>query len=187
MFCDKCGKEIKEGTGFCPACGAPVTSSGRQQKIFSFDQTRGNVFYVTLVLAVLECIFPFMTWVTVPLYNSIGSFFGASGDISSYSLFGYTGTIQDQSMFTSVVILIFCFGTLAAIICNILYIIKGWKNVKGYGRYGRTAALLMMIVSLAFLAIMGLTALLLKLIKITAVPFLLFAASLVNYRLIKKL
>jgi hypothetical protein len=24
MFCDKCGKEVKEGNAFCTECGAPV-------------------------------------------------------------------------------------------------------------------------------------------------------------------
>ena len=26
MFCKKCGKEIKDGTVFCPECGAPQTA-----------------------------------------------------------------------------------------------------------------------------------------------------------------
>lgn len=193
MFCKKCGKELGQETAFCPDCGAPVASTGNErQKMPSSDsvsdmlKTKSSAFYVTLILAVLECILPFRAWVKVPLYNSIGNFFGAGSDISSYSLFGYIGTIQDNdSMFTSVFILVLCFGTLLGVACNILYIVKGLKGTGRYDRFGRTGALLMTIVALAFLIVMGLDSLIIKLIKITMNPFLLLILSIVNRNLIK--
>lgn len=218
MFCSKCGKEISEGSAFCQHCGSPTTlAGGQQQRSSSADpiintealnerfqdfstkaksaaqalnesKTRSNLFYITLALAVLECIFPLMSWVTVPLYNSIGQFFGASGDISSYSLFGYLGTVQaNGSTFTLLVVLILCIGSLVAMICNVLYIWKGWKNTAGYYKFGRIASLLLVVVSLVFLVVMGFTALILRLIKITFIPFLALAVSILNQHLIKKL
>ncbi len=29
MFCSKCGKEMSEGTAFCPSCGNPVNSENQ--------------------------------------------------------------------------------------------------------------------------------------------------------------
>lgn len=216
MFCNKCGKEITEGSTFCPSCGSPVLPEKRQQKTAPSEQiinteavnkklqdfsnkaknisqnlngseTINNKVYITYIIALLECIFPFMPWVKVPIYNAIGSFFGASSDISSYSLFSYTNTIQDQTTFTSVMILIFCLGTIVGIICNILYIVKSWKNTCIYHGLGRTASFLMIIVSLAFLIVLGFTTWILKLIKITIIPLLLLIASIFNFRLIKTL
>lgn len=216
MFCNKCGKEISEGSTFCPHCGSPLLPGENQQKTaaseqiinteavnkklqdfsnkarnisqnFNGSETINNKVYITYIIALLECIFPFMPWVKVPIYNAIGNFFGASSDISSYSLFSYTGTIQDQTTFTSIMILVFCLGTIIGIICNILYIVKGWKNTCVYHGLGRTASFLMIIVSLAFLIVLGFTTWILKLIKITVIPLLLLIASVLNFRLIKTL
>ena len=186
MFCGKCGKEIEEGIAICPGCGSPVHSSqAGQSPVINTSNTRSSVFYLTLALAVLECVFPFMPWVKVPLYNAIGNFFGASSDISSHSLFGYIGTIQDDSTFTSVVILVLCIGTLVGVVFNVLYIVKGLKNTGKYGKFGRIAALLMCIVSAIFLIVMGLSTLIIRLVKITPIPFLLLVVSFLNGRLIK--
>lgn len=218
MFCSKCGKEISNGGAFCPNCGAPVDPAKARQTTRSSEQTvhadllnekvqdfsgraknmarnlnesgtRSVWFYVTLVLAVLECILPFQSWVTVPLYNSIGSFFGMGDDISSYSLFGYVGTLNSTpggDMLTIVLVLLLCFGTLITILFNILYIWKGCKNKAGYHKYGSIAAVLMTLISLVFLVVMGFTALIFKVIKITSVPFLALAVSIANIILIGK-
>lgn len=199
MFCNKCGKEIENESTFCPNCGSAVIS-GQNKKLQEFSNKAKNItqtlndsetinskVYITYALAVLECILPFMPWVKVPLYNALGSFFGASSDISSYSLFGYIGTIQNPTSFNSILILIFCIGTLVGIICNILYILKGLKNTCISHRLGITASLLMIIVSILFLITMGFMTWILKLIKITVIPLLLLIISTVNRFLIKTL
>jgi TM2 domain-containing membrane protein YozV len=47
MFCPKCGKEVPEGSAYCPACGASMNSGESTTNDFSsndsYAQSNGNI------------------------------------------------------------------------------------------------------------------------------------------------
>jgi hypothetical protein len=47
MFCNKCGKQIKEGSNFCEYCGAAVGEMGNVQQTPDGDSTKRNTTHAT--------------------------------------------------------------------------------------------------------------------------------------------
>ena len=66
MFCKKCGKEIPEGTRFCPACGAE-----QDEETTHISQTTGKKLHkytiIGIVMLVIGAIEDFNTDRTMPL------------------------------------------------------------------------------------------------------------------------
>ena len=55
MYCGNCGKEIKEGSAFCPACGAKVVivKTGREN---SKKKNRKKIFIPVLLIIIIAII-----------------------------------------------------------------------------------------------------------------------------------
>lgn len=203
MYCPKCGAQNAEKNVFCQECGAKLAAEAEQKvnKTGSLAakmkpaaqisahtiERRQVIFYVTLVIAALECILPFMKWIKIPMMQSLFGLFGEQ-DLPSYSLYGYIGTINDMgnNKVAAIVVLILSLFAIMATIFNIVFLVKGLKRKKGYYKYGRTASVLMLIVSLVFLIILGLLSLILQVIKITIAPWILLVGSVANLVLIGK-
>lgn len=62
-FCSKCGKELKEGTQFCEACGQPVQPVVNQTVINNYNQPKPVIQARNIVVAVL------LTFVTCGIYG----------------------------------------------------------------------------------------------------------------------
>ena len=43
MFCENCGKEIREGQKFCENCGAPVTADAPAQAASALDSAAAEI------------------------------------------------------------------------------------------------------------------------------------------------
>lgn len=152
-------------------------------------QSRNPLFYITAGLAALQCIFPFLHWIKVPVFGSLSSFFGGSSDFGSFSLFGYIFSMGNNGSngFTTAVILVSSLTALASIVFNILYLIKGFQEKPNYYAAGRRGALMLLIATVIFLVCGGLSSLIFQIIKLTLIPCLALAAAIANRILIKKL
>lgn len=164
----------------------------RPQFSATFQLQRSNLFYISVVLALVQCILPFWNWIEVPVYGSISSFFGGPSDFGSYSLFGYISIMGQpsyggNSAGMTAVVLLMCFGSLIAIVLNILYVIKGFRQKKGYYKFGKISATLSIVYTVLFLLYGGIVALLLQLIKLTLVPLFALGFAIANEILIGKL
>ncbi len=74
MFCGKCGKEIKEGTKFCPMCGGTVANVS-QNKEKSTNKKRKAASIVGICAIAL---------VVIVLFTTIGSGSGYKGIVKKY-------------------------------------------------------------------------------------------------------
>lgn len=153
---------------------------------------RSNLFYISVVLALVQCILPFWNWIEVPLYGSISNLFGGSSDFGSYSLFGYISIMNQPSYGgndtgLAAIVLLMCFGSLIAIVLNILYVIKGFQQKKGYYKFGKISTTLSIVYTALFLLYGGFVALVFQLIKLTLVPLLSLGFAIANKILIRKL
>lgn len=171
--CEKCGKEVSEGSYLCERC-----SEEKKSKPWH---------YVSIVLAALCSIFPFLDWIEIPIMAGLYSFLGMSQEATRFSLFGYIlsgSQYQDGTVLfvTAILALIAVVG----IIFNLVFIAKMAKrNLKCY-KYGTIGAVIMLVMSALFILIVGLIALVLKVIKLTYVPYFLFLCSIANIVIIKR-
>lgn len=78
MFCSKCGKEIAEGSRFCPECGtqfgAPTASSGQSHNIA--EGTRDQTLSANLVYPKNPPMSPHLAWVNLLLGGLAQMIFG---------------------------------------------------------------------------------------------------------------
>lgn len=59
MYCQKCGREIKENSGFCPECGNPLNSNSQEYVNMSNSNMQNNAGDQPDTLAnILGCCFP---------------------------------------------------------------------------------------------------------------------------------
>lgn len=152
---------------------------------------RDILYYVTMAIAILECLLPFFKWLRIPMYDALSNFLSGSSQFSSYSLFGAIGMLSNGSgsgsTFPAVLSLILSIVAVIAIIFNIRFIAKGLKSSTTYYKYGTISALLMLVISVLFLLFMGLVAAFSLVIKITFTPWLALAGAIVNIILIQQL
>lgn len=63
MFCTKCGKELPDGTGFCPSCGAQLNNAESSNEInkqaFNVKETHNILAIIGAVLTVLGLFLPY--------------------------------------------------------------------------------------------------------------------------------
>ena len=174
MYCEKCGKEIPEGTRFCESCGG---------------KTQNNVMrYVSIILSALSVVLPFLSWLEVPVAKGLYSLFGMEQETPTFSLFGYIfAGNQYQNEKTFLVIAAIALVAFIGIIINVVYVIKSLKNTPKSFKYGTIGAVILTIVSFLFILIVGLTAAIFKIMKLTVMPYLTLAVSIANIVVIKKL
>lgn len=148
--------------------------------------SRDVFYYITLVVAVVECLLPFFRWMRIPMYNSFSNFLTGSDQLSAYSLFSAIG-MMNYSGSAAIVALVLSAIAVIAIIFHIRFILKGLKAAKGYYKYGTIAAILMLVISILFLLFIGLLAAFAQVIKITIAPWLTLGGAIVNLILIRQL
>lgn len=153
--------------------------------------TRDVLYYVTIVITILECLLPFFKWLRIPMYDAFSNFLSGSSQFSAYSLFGAIKMLSNGSdssnTFPAVLSLILSIVAVIAIIFNIRFVAKGMKPTRTYYKYGTISALLMLVISILFLLFMGLVSALFKVIKITFIPWLELVCAIVNIILIQQL
>ena len=173
MYCEKCGKETLNNTRLCEECG---------------KQANKPMLYVSVAMAVLEAIMPFFKWLEVPVANSLYSMFGMGQEAPAFSLFGYIfAGSQYQSGAVFAITTALAVTAFIGIIFNVIYIIKALKGKPKNHKYGTAGAIILLIVSALFIIIVGLICLILKIFSMTAAPYIMFAVSIANIILIKKL
>lgn len=206
MYCEKCGSQMADNQMYCENCGAkaehlqgtvpgnsPTMGAGDNPSVVpnpAIGNERSSLFYAASVLAVLECVLPFLNWLEIPAFNSFNSWFGGSNDIASYSLFGYVGTLGQTGRmdgFNRAIFTILAGGGALQIVLNAIFLIKGWSSKRRFYKYGTLATVLMLIVSLVFVTIVGLSTAIVQVVEITFVPWIALAASIANIVVIKKL
>lgn len=173
MYCQKCGKEIPDGARLCDEC------VGRK---------RQPIQYVSIALAVLGVILPFLKWLEVPVAKGLYSMLGMGNETPTFSLFGYIfAGSQYQSDKIYFVMLGIAAVALVGIIFNLIYIIKAPKNKPGHYKYGTVGSVILMIMSILFIVIVGMSAAILQIMKLTAMPYIMLAASIANIIIIRKI
>lgn len=187
MYCEKCGKLNNDSAQYCVSCGNPLNFAESNQhnatndfktannsaNVYQFNQNQNNtnnnannkmsfdkkkiIGIVTVVLACLCLILPFCTWADVPMADTLYSYLGGSGSISSYSLFSYVFTSVGS---TGGGFAIFLFITLilviAGMVFNLVYVIKFLTKKQGTGFY-LAGAVMLLIGTLIFALFISLT------------------------------
>lgn len=174
MYCEKCGKEITDGTRFCDECKAKPQNQTMK--------------YVSVGLAVLGVILPFLKWLEVPVAQGLYSMFGMGDQTPTFSLFGYLfagSQYQTDTVYT--VMIVIALIALIGIIFNVVYSVKALKNKPKCYKYGTIGAIILTIMSILFIVIVGLMSAILKVIKLSAMPYVTLAVSVANIVVIKKL
>lgn len=174
MYCGKCGKEIPDGARFCDNCHAEPKSPAMK--------------YVSVVLAILSVILPFLKWLEVPVAKGLYSMFGMADQTPTFSLFGYLfAGNQYQSDTVWWVMIVIALIAFIGIVFNLIYAVKALRNKPNYYKYGTMGAIILTIMSVLFILIVGLMSLILKVIKLSAMPYVTLAVSIANIVIIKKL
>lgn len=174
MNCKNCGRETVNGAELCESCNGKKTANVSR--------------YISIALAILGVVLPFLNWLEVPIANGLYSLFGMSEQVPKFSLFGYIfSSSQYQSDSVFVVMLIIALIALIGIIFNALYAAKALKNNAKSLKYGTAGAVILTVMSAMFIVIVGLMAAILKVIKLTATPYITLAVSVANIIVIKKL
>jgi len=172
MYCEKCGKETLNEKQICDECN------------------KKNVFmsYISVALAILGIILPFVKWIEVPVAQGLYSMFGMAQETPTFSLFGYIfAGSQYQSGIVYTITMILALVALVGIVFNVVYAVKTLKKKGKSYKYGSIGATILTIVSSAFIIIVGLSALILKVIKLTAMPYITLAVSIANMMIIKRM
>lgn len=213
MFCENCGKEIKEGQQFCGGCGRKQDEGeGKQRSVNqrsyvsgqtnstvnvgnAGEQIRGDfqkekgLVYGSIILSLFCSIAPLLKWITIPLYDTLSNWVTGDDSLSAYSLFGYLVASDTGSTDKMVSIVIFILAILAVIgmAFNIIYIAKSFTQKDKRFRYGTMGAWIMLILSLLFLIVVGGMSIILRIIKITFIPWLVLVLSIANLVIIRKI
>ena len=65
MYCDKCGKEISEGSKFCPECGGQVGSSSQAPSLNQTAKTRDQIKHDDLIYPKNPPLSPHIAWLAL--------------------------------------------------------------------------------------------------------------------------
>lgn len=174
MNCKKCGKEVFNSSPLCDEC-----NNANKNQIMR---------YISIALAVLCSIMPFLKWIDIPVAKGLYSMFGMEKEMPSFSLFGYIfagNRYQTDGIYWITMILAVI--AFVGIIFNVIYIIKSLKNNPKCCKYGTIASIILTSMSGLFIIIVGLSALILKVITLTIVPYLTLAVAVANIIIIKKI
>ncbi len=175
MYCEKCGKEIPEGTRLCSECASQNSKSK-------------GMFYASIILAVLGVILPFFAWLKVPGAQGLYSMFGMQSETPAFSLFGYIfAGSQYQSGVVFLVMMVLALAAFIGIIFNVIYVIKALQKKPKICKYGTVGATILTIMSVLFIVVVGLMCFILKIFKLTAVPYIMLITAIANIVVIKKL
>ena len=201
MYCPYCGNPLEEGVSRCTHCGSELSKKNQisekrvavtmpEKKTVTKKKSNSIFAYITMGLAILECIIPFLCWAKIPLYNSISSFLGGGNDVSNCSLFGFIGMISLIGTsagveFNSVYVLagvgILILIAVFQIIFNVIFILKAIGRNKFRYRYTVMASVLLLLIATLFLLIMGSIAAALQVIKVSFAPWLAVVVSIANF------
>ncbi|MEG1459412.1 MAG: zinc ribbon domain-containing protein [Acetivibrio sp.] len=194
MYCSKCGKEISDDLKYCSYCGErqeiKENVKKNQKENFGIGQGKEMKLYISLGISGLNCILLFFNWMKIPMMNGISNFFNGNDSGSSFSFFGYIFSLNsntNDSFIVAIVVLVLGILGLLSIILNIAYIVSTLKQRQKHFKYGTIASWILCILSSLFLLIAGLSTAILKVMKMTFAPWLVFALSIANIVLIKKL
>ena len=172
MYCEKCGKETLNEKQICDEC----------------DKNNVILSYISVALAILGIILPFIKWLEVPVAQGLYSMFGMAQETPTFSLFGYIfAGSQYQSGIVYAITMILALVALIGIIFNVIYVVKTFKKKEKIYKYGSVGSGILTIVSAVFIVIVGLSAMILKVIKLTATPYITLAVSIANLIVIKKM
>ncbi len=210
MFCPKCGTENKDGNAFCQNCGTDMRRAGQAPKTPIQNNTGGTgsasqlqnmmqrvqgsgaaaripFFYITVAIAAIQALMPFMKWFEIPAVNSLYGFLGGSNNAASFSLFGLLfngGAVGGNTVIVLISWLLCLFAFLGSVF-DILYIAKGFPQKKGYYKYGKIASIMLLVISLLFVLTFGLIAAASAgVFKVKAAPWIVVISAVANLILI---
>lgn len=188
MFCKNCGAKIEDGVTACTNCGTAVTNQPDTAPTQTKSAANGKTLtYVSVALALISAVLPFLKWVEIPMLNNLSAFFGGGGNEASFSLFGYIFSSGNYSTDASVTVVMLVFAIIAfiSVIFNVIYAVKALTKKAKATKWGTMGGILLFIMSVLFLIVIGLMSSILKVISMTATVYISAVISLVNIILLR--